>query len=170
MKRSKKIVFVAHCILNANSKVKGIANYSSSLKELLNSFIENDYGIIQLPCPELLYSGLKRFSMTKEQYDNPHYHSLCQRLAQDIINQMITYQNEGYHIIGLYGIDGSPTCGINQSCRGYNGGCIESDNVGSEYITNEKGIFMETLDKLIIENNLDIPYYAIKEENLEEVY
>lgn len=170
MQRSKKVVFVAHCILNVNSKVKGIANYNSSIKELLNYFMENDYGIVQLPCPELLYSGLKRFGMSKEQYDNPCYRDLCQKLAKDIVNQMIIYQNEKYDVIGLYGIDGSPTCGINQSCRGYQGGCIEMDEVGSEYLSDEKGIFMEEIDKLIKEHHLEITYYAIKEANLEEVH
>ena len=169
MKRSKKVVFVAHCILNVNSKVKSYANYESSLKTLIHSFLENDYGIVQLPCPELQFLGLKRWSMSKEQYDTFAYREFCRSMAKDVVNQMVIYKNEGYEIIALYGIDGSPTCGINNSCRGNEGGCIDESAIGLEYISDEKGIFMEEIDKLVSEFDIEINYLSINEENPEGV-
>ncbi len=63
MKRSKKIVLLGHCILNVNSKVEGLAQYENNSLELLEYLIENKFGIIQLPCPEAGFYGMRRWDM-----------------------------------------------------------------------------------------------------------
>ena len=163
MQRSKKIVFVSHCLLNANSKVIGLAKYSGVLPELVKNFIRKEYGIVQLPCPEFQYMGLKRWSMTKEQYDFLGYRNFCHHLAEDIVKQMLMYANEGYELCGLFGIDGSPTCGVKYSCFGLNGGCFELYKSFDEVSLNEQGVFMEELSKLIDDYQININFYSIDE-------
>jgi hypothetical protein len=50
--RSKKVIFVSHCILNENTRYLGGAFRKSAVKEILEVFQNQDIGIIQLPCPE----------------------------------------------------------------------------------------------------------------------
>lgn len=165
MQRSKKVIFVSHCILNVHSKVIGLANYSCALSHLITDFIKKDYGIVQLPCPELDYMGLKRWSMTKEQYDFFGYRQRCKTLAENIVMQMSLYQNEGYELCGIYGMDGSPSCGVKYSCGGFKGGCFELYDAINEYKTDESGVFIEELKKLIDYHKINIEFYSIDESN-----
>jgi len=82
MKRSKKLVLLAHCILNVNSKVVGLAQYAGALEDLVCGHIRRGSGLIQLPCPETTFLGLKRWGMTREQYDTPFYRSHCRNILQ----------------------------------------------------------------------------------------
>lgn len=72
MKRAKKIVLISHCYLNVNSKLEGIAIYSSVLKQLINVLIEEECGIIQLPCVEQYVGGIKRWSQVCNQLDKSY--------------------------------------------------------------------------------------------------
>jgi hypothetical protein len=43
--RSKKVILLAHCILNGNAKVQGSCKYPSSITEVITILIENEIGI-----------------------------------------------------------------------------------------------------------------------------
>ena len=58
--RSKKVIFVAHCMLNQNARHGGSADFPAMMKPLLGALEAKDIGIIQLPCPELIVLGLGR--------------------------------------------------------------------------------------------------------------
>ena len=58
--RSKKVVFIAHCILNQNSISDGTAVFPAAFKEVIKKFLDADIGIVQMPCPELCCLGLNR--------------------------------------------------------------------------------------------------------------
>lgn len=163
MQRSKKIAFVAHCLLNANAKVIGLARYAGVFQELIVQLIQRQCGIVQLPCPELQYMGLKRWDMTKEQYDFVNYRQFCRKLADDMVKQMLMYQVQGYQLVGLFAVDGSPTCGMNHSCAGFKGGCFQAGQMYLEQLTEERGIFMEELLSLIHQQQINIPYHGINE-------
>ena len=59
-KRSKKVVFIAHCLLNQNSISDGTAVYPAAFKEVIDFFLNSDVGIVQMPCPEFCCLGLDR--------------------------------------------------------------------------------------------------------------
>lgn len=59
-KRSKKIVLAAHCVLNQNSKIDACTHYPGVILEATKALLNTNVGIIQMPCPELLYLGLDR--------------------------------------------------------------------------------------------------------------
>ena len=50
--RSKKIIFLCHCCLNQNAKVRGIASYPGAITPLISMLLEEGIGMIQMPCPE----------------------------------------------------------------------------------------------------------------------
>jgi len=111
-KRSRKIVVVAHCILNQNSRVQGIAYYPGMINEIVDVLRKYEVGIIQMPCPELTYAGLLRPSQTKEQYDTPAYRRHCRQIASSTANQIQEYMRNGFKILAILGVEDSPTCGV----------------------------------------------------------
>lgn len=141
--RGRRVVLITHCLLNQNSIVPGLARRKAMVKELLELLDKYGLGVIQLPCPEILHCGLRRWWMTKEQYDNPGFRNLCLKLSEQIIQYLIEYRRNGVEIIGLIGVAGSPSCGVNTTCADWLGG-----RPSVEYPPRRvkgQGIFMEIL-------------------------
>jgi len=117
-KRSRKIVVVAHCILNQNSRVLGIAYYPGMINEIVDVLRKYEVGIVQMPCPELTYAGLLRGSQTIEQYDTPAFRRHCRQIASGIADQVKEYSRNGFKVLAVLGVDGSPTCGVGENSQG----------------------------------------------------
>jgi predicted secreted protein len=142
-KRSGKIAIVAHCILNQNSRVFGLAKRSSAIAEIVKFLTLNDMGIIQMPCPELTYAGVLRQSQTKNQYDNAKFRSHCKKIAEETVAQIQEYSKGKIKAKIIIGVDGSPSCGIADS-----------------------GILIEELKFTLKEKGLTVPFYGIRYERL----
>lgn len=56
-KRSGKIVFVSHCMINCNNKFPGYADVAGSYTAFIGPIIEAGIGIFQMPCLEILGRG-----------------------------------------------------------------------------------------------------------------
>src|SRR3989344_3578721 len=69
MDRSRKLVFVAHPILNQNSMPVGKEKAPGAVKEVVEILAENGIGIIQMPCPELECFGIERKPKNKEELE-----------------------------------------------------------------------------------------------------
>ena len=124
-KRSKKLLLVAHCILNQNAKIDRCACFPGAIPELAHFLVDSGVGLIQMPCPELLCLGLDRqvekgskttiesedtrvaLKMNEEQSV-----SICQEIIDALTYQLGEYRKNGYKILGAIGINGSPTCGV----------------------------------------------------------
>jgi predicted secreted protein len=124
-KRSKKVVLIAHCVLNQNAKIDRCAHYPGAIKEVAQILIDAGVGILQMPCPELLCLGLDRqveagIHPTVESEDTrvaqrmveDQTQTLCHGLVSDLVYQVEEYQRNGFTLVGIIGINGSPTCGI----------------------------------------------------------
>jgi predicted secreted protein len=157
--RSKKVAIVANCILNQNSKVIGFAKYKGMVKEIVDLLHEYDYGILQLPCPEMLYAGTRRWWQVREQYDTEGYREHCRNLAKPIITMLKEYEKEGYDVV-IIGIDGSPSCGINISPSSNKWGgppTLRDEDAWNVEMINKPGIFMEVLIDEIKKAGLKVP-------------
>ncbi len=172
MKRNRKIVVLSHCIINCNSKVEGLSVYEGAL-DFTKKLIDNGFGIIQLPCPELLNFGLKRWGNSKEQFNNLIYKERCKELLKPYIVQFDLYKNSGYEINSIIAIDGSPSCGYNKTCSSsifsnkiceYPNSIIKREKIS---LINEKGVFIEVLCEMLKEFNLDIKILGLDESDLE---
>lgn len=113
--RSRKLVVVAHCILNQNSRVSGLAQYSATIPEIVNVLQENDIGILQLPCPELVHCGMDRPRKAKEEYNTENYKRVCRQIAASTTVQLNEFTKGDVNIIAFIGIKNSPTCGAGNS-------------------------------------------------------
>ncbi len=139
MKRSKKLLVVSHCVLNQNSVLTDWERARGSF-QFISEVIKRGIGIIQLPCPELLYGGVSRQPMTYEEYNTTEYRNLCKKEVIGVMRQIDIYLQEGYEIYGVVGIEESPTCSISK----------------------QRGVFMEEFlemlkDKNVKYNTVEIP-------------
>lgn len=173
MKRTKNIVVVCHCILNCNSKVEGLSEYKGAL-DFTKKLVDEGVGIIQLPCPEMILFGIKRWGHSKEQFDNMFYRNQCRIMLLPYIMQFEGYINSAYNIKGIIAIDGSPSCGYTKTCSspiwfGELSGCSNLENKINDIKCIEgMGIFMNELVNMLKEHNIDIPIIPLDESNLEQ--
>lgn len=165
MRRKKKMVVLSHCILNVNSKVDGLATYAGSMKSLVTEFINEGYGIIQLPCPEITFAGLQRWGMSRNQYDHPNYRRHCRTILEPIVDQIQIYIENSYSVDQIICIDGSPSCGLHLTYIGYKGGMINIESANPKLLQeiSGKGVFIDELDKMLSNRGLKIKFNAINE-------
>ena len=161
--RGRRIAVVAHCVLNANSKVLGLASYPGAITQLVSGLIDGGLGIVQLPCPEATFLGMRRWGMTYEQYDTPAYRRHCREILGPVVDELAAFADVGYTIERAIGIDGSPSCGVATTCTGYTGGEVTS--IPSCAKTPGRGVFIEVLQAMLAENSLDVPFDAVNEDD-----
>ncbi len=168
MKRSRKILIVCHCLLNANAKIYPLALTGGVYCEVLETYFRDGTGIIQLPCPELSYLGANRWGMTREQYDHPNFRFHCKKILKDPVNQIETLLQANCEFSGILGVDGSPNCGVNLTCEGFTGGeiCSQSDidsQMQALKYVQGRGIFMEILADMLQSKNISGEFLAVSE-------
>lgn len=154
MERSKKIVFIPHCILNQNAKAVGREVSPGSVKDLVNMFSETGVGIVQMPCPQLEFNGgLHRKPKGKSAYDTKKYRDYCRKLSKLILQQIEKYLEKKYNVLCVLGVEFSPTCAVHQLENG-------SRNVPG------KGIFFEEFEEEMRKKNFQIPIVGVNLNNL----
>lgn len=156
--RSRKIIFVSSCLLNVNNKVMGLSRYSSACKEVVDTLINNDFGIMQMPCPETLYSGVNRWWQTKNLYKNVGFIRHCRSLASQMVDYIENYGHVGYKVSAIISCNGSPTCGVTLTSWGNNWGGEPSIPLNYEDTLIEgMGIYTEELVKEIECRHFPVP-------------
>jgi predicted secreted protein len=113
--RSGRIMFVSHCVLNQNAKVRGIAEYAGAIRPIVEMLMDAGVGIIQMPCPEMTSFGAMRWGQVKDQYNSPMFRRHCLNLATIVLEQAEEYHRAAYQIVGFLMMDGSPVCGLNST-------------------------------------------------------
>ena len=119
MKRSKRIALVTHCLLNQNARAKGVSKYASIHPRMLAFMKKNNIGLLQLPCPEIPFTGIDRAPKDQEYFDRPEFHKIIKQIAHDAVSLVKRYLAKGYQFYGLIGVSSSPSCGLEFiHCRG----------------------------------------------------
>ena len=127
--RSKRVIFVSHCLLNENTRYLGGAFRPGCLGELVEGFQQEEIGICQMHCPEQRAWGgvFKRYML-------PIYSSrgsllyrlrhvllplfllytrwIYRRLAKEVVRDIEDYVRSGFEVVGMVGVGGSPSCGV----------------------------------------------------------
>lgn len=160
--RSKRVIFVAHCVLNQNSISDGTADYPSTNTDVVRILINEQVGIVQMPCPELCCLGLDRGNILgaqspvvientrirKEMQKSPATEQLAV-LVNQVVLQITEYHKHGFEILGIIGINRSPCCGVDTT----------SDNDNE---INGQGVFIKAIKEALTKKNLLIPMIGIK--------
>lgn len=173
----KNIILVSHCMLNTFSKVESFGEEEGreeARKKVMKTILENGIGIIQLPCPELIMYGTNRWGHVKNQFNTPHFRKVCKNEFEIYLQQIEEYIDNGYNIIGILGIDGSPSCGVDLTCVGDWRGEIGSnpnlsDTIATIKYINEKGILMEEISKSLYEKGIEIEMFGFQTETANEI-
>ena len=190
--RSRKIIFLSHCILNENTRYPGGAFTRGMLSTAVREIDRKGYGIVQLPCPEQRAWGgvLKKYMLLSYGLNNSgsllntfrnflfplfilHTKWVYKRLARDTVKMIVDYKNSGFDVIGIVGIDGSPTCGIS-TCLDMKKtfdycAALSIESIDRKIYNNEmygkclkqgKGLFFVEMDKILRRKNMAITYYS----------
>lgn len=138
MDRSKNVIFLSHCILNQNTVVSPLARAKGAYSDIIKTIVDKGIGIHQLPCPEYRHLGIDRKPMNKSEYDTKEFRTLCKDISYDAINIIKEYLHNDYEIVGLIGINQSPSCSI----RGVKGILMEE----LLQLLKDQGIPLKTVD------------------------
>ncbi len=149
--RSRKVVFVAHCILNQNARINSCAYTPGAIPKVGVELMERGIGIVQMACPELSALGLGRGGPVEiyDQLSTPVARRFLRALSADIVYQVKQYQKQGFRVLGVLGIDGSPSCGVDLTWYG-------DEHAG-------RGAYMEELIIALKDAGLDIPVLGIQD-------
>lgn len=154
--KGRRVAILAHCLVNQNSKPHQRARYSGIVTPVLDILSDYGYGLVQMPCPEIAFAGLNRFSQVVEQYDTPKYHEHCRDLASRVVDQIEHYIKKDYQLV-LVGIEGSPSCGVTKrgsdpEWKGYPAQAPLPD----EYpVSDGPGIFIQEFHAELANRNLE---------------
>lgn len=112
MHRNNKLAVISHCILNQNSVVHDLARAGGGFYSVAAQLLRFGFGLYQLPCPELLYSGMDRPPRTYHQYAQPAFARLCDEVAASVLRDLDAFLADGTAVRLLVGIRRSPTCSV----------------------------------------------------------
>jgi predicted secreted protein len=138
------VAFVAHCLLNQNSKTDGGARCPGVYSPLVEEVRAKGWRIEQMPCPELAFTGLNRFWAVKEQLDTSAYRGHCRRIAGAVAGAIEVHVRRGDEVI-LVGIEGSPSLGVHVTSSDPERGGRPVWPDGSDELAPGRGIFFEEL-------------------------
>lgn len=169
----QKIIVVSHCFFNDAVKLKhqdmeAMAAERAAKRTFLLHALSEEYEMIQLPCPEFLLYGSHRWGHAVSQFDTPHFRMEARRMLEPIVMQLEEYAAypDRYEILGIVGIDGSPSCGVDYTYDGDWGGEFGNGDTLPAMLkslrrVNKPGIFMRILKEMLHEKHLSVGFYSI---------
>lgn len=187
--RSRKVIFLSHCIPNENTRYLGGACRRGCVQEIIECCIDNDWGMVQMPCPEQHAWGgiIKRLLLIAYGSKGTFFYRFrhiflplfllytrlrYRRLARETANQIADYLGVGFSIVGIVGIDGSPSCGVNTTLDFWKSFDLianmdvesaTADNMNAivrQCLIDGKGIFTVMLQEELQKRHVDVPHVA----------
>jgi predicted secreted protein len=160
-RRGRVIAVVAHCLLNQNTVVKPLASHEGVVASLVDFLARQGYGLVQLPCPETLYLGMRRWWMSREQYDTESYREFSRRLLEPYVKLLAELTRDGCTYVVL-GVRGSPSCAVETTTSNPSwSGEPRADKHPPSVKISGRGVFMEELLKMLEEHGLPRPLAAL---------
>lgn len=160
--RSKRVLFVSHCILNQNSISDGTADCPGTIAYIMEMLRASTVGIVQMPCPELMCLGLDRGNIhgsaspvveentrIREMMKQESAVDEIRRLVVHVAAQISEYHRHGFDIRGIVGINRSPSCGVETTSK-------ENREVDGE------GVFITALRDALAKKGLSVEFAGIK--------
>ena len=180
----KRIVLVSHCILNTAAKVWRAGPEQGRLEEgsrlaFLQHALEQGIQFIQLPCPEFTLYGPSRWGHTREQFDNPFFRAHCRQILDPVLQQLQAYlhprEGKKFQVLGIVGIEGSPSCGVYRTCTGPWGGDLGGradlmDTVDQVHGMPGMGILMDELVQMLAQAGIQLPMVGLDGRDVRPLY
>ena len=162
----QNILFISHCILNTAAKVvlyepEDIAAEEALRRRFVGLALESGVQLIQLPCPEFTLYGARRWGHVSDQFDNPFFRAHCRTILAPVLLQLKEYlaNPDRFRVLGIVGVDGSPSCGVDYTSRGnWYGSFLGRQDLQQTLDTctlgRKRGIFMDVLGQMLQEEGL----------------
>lgn len=160
--RGRKVLIVSHCIFNQNAIMNGCASYPGTMEKVAELIMGAKIGILQMPCLEMNCLGLDRGRIEgykngitventriRKALEDNIPNKIMDDFANYIILQVKEYMKYGFTIVGVVGINRSPTCGVNTTSM-------------NDVEVEGEGIFIQKLKKALKDLNIDIPFIGVK--------
>lgn len=156
-KRERRVIFISHCWLNVNTRFPEGAVFPGANTMLMKTLLDSGLGVIQMPCPEYRCLGLEKYKYGVVVKDE--LRSCFRNIARDVVLEIKDYRELGFDIVGILGMNPSPSCGVGTT-KGK--GTMLGINRDTSEIK-EDGIFIEELKLLLKEYGLDdIRIYGVR--------
>lgn len=168
----KRIFAVSHCILNTAAKVRqdesGLREEYALRSRFLRLALEGDIQLLQLPCPEFVLYGSRRWGHVRSQFDHPAYRKSCRELFEPVRMQLEEYASDGaaFSVLGIVSVEGSPSCGFHQTCEAdWAGepGDPERAPLPPVSMAARPGVFLEIAARSLRESGLAVPILTLQE-------
>lgn len=160
--RSRRVIFVAHCLLNQNAISDGTADYPACHGEIVKLLLDAQVGIVQMMCPELICLGLDRAdplgatrpvvvenTRIRQRMQQQPAAGRLELLAQQILFQIRQYIENGFTVCGIVGMNRSPCCGVETTSD------LNQEIAG-------QGVLIQALQRGLQAAGLRIPVIGIK--------
>jgi predicted secreted protein len=156
-KRKQRVVFLAHCFLNMNTRFPEGADFEGLNIPLIEILIKYGLGIVQMPCPESLCLGLEKTGWASKPAED--LRACFRNVAVGVADQIQEYLRFGYKIVAIIGMNPSPSCGV-EVTKG------KGTMLGLNRDTSEvegSGVFFEELKSLIKERGFPpLPMWGVR--------
>ena len=156
-KRKRRVVFLAHCFLNTNTRFPEGSAFAGANSPLIETLLQKEVGIIQMPCPEFLCLGLEK--ELAGELPESEIRACFRKHAEYVVDQIQQYLALGYEIPGIIGMNPSPSCGV-EVTKG------KGKFLGLDEDTSEKedsGVFIEELKNAAKQRGLpQLPIFGIR--------
>lgn len=149
----KVVVFVPGCLLCPGLQA-GDSEKNRTWPEVFRTLWEKyPVNLVQMPCPEVSFpdgfAGLGRAAHGIRHYEALEgFRAHCFCLAQEIVNQLLSFQRAGYAVAAVVGIEHSPTCAVNYMYT-------------SQGTIRRAGIYLDILMDMLSVADIDITYIGV---------
>ena len=137
-----EVLVIGHCLLNPLARVKGV-------KPAL-PIDTKGANVIQLPCPEAMFFGMRRRKITKDQLDHPAYRRFCREIFTPLADLLEDLAAAGIKI-KIIGVPKSPSCGVEITSVGGEPGKVKEFHHSH---APGPGVFMEEIIKELEKRNV----------------
>ena len=156
-KRARRVIFISHCWLNINTRFPEGCAFEGANVPLVKTLLDSGLGIIQMPCPEYECLGLEKWQYGELKGDD--LRACFRKRAQVVVDQIKDYRAMGFEIVGVLGMNPSPSCGVGVA-KG-KGTMLGTSRDTSEQP--ESGLFIEEMQQLLAAESIqDIRFFGIR--------
>ena len=164
MSWKKRVVIVAHCLLNPFTRVHFTGRNFPLSQKLFTYLFARGIGVLQMPCPETEANGLSRLPMGRIQYDNTFYRRHCADIMRRQLQMIEEFRRKNYRIICFLGVQGSPCCGLEWGNHrldrhGFETG--DEQEISQSCEVRSVGINAEVLEQELKKLGLTVPFLEV---------
>lgn len=180
-------MFVSHCILNENVRYPGGATVPGALGPVVSGYVDRGVGLCQMPCPEQrAWGGVRKRHLLRLYgrrslrlapvrrlvlpFATAATAFVYRRLARRVATEIADYVRNGFEVVEVLGVGGSPSCGVTRTLdldgavaalacpHGHEDVRVSNRDIVTRNIVEGSGLFIACLDRALRSRGIDVTY------------